>query len=43
MLHATAILQKNLYNTKASLEVLVADLQFLRDQVTIAQVLLILL
>ncbi|KAE8076654.1 hypothetical protein FH972_015290 [Carpinus fangiana] len=35
---ATALLQKNLDNAKASLEVLVADLQFLRDQVTITQV-----
>ncbi|XP_027119529.1 probable prefoldin subunit 3 [Coffea eugenioides] len=35
---ATALLQKNLENAKASLEVLVADLQFLRDQVTITQV-----
>ncbi|KAJ6432095.1 hypothetical protein OIU84_019366 [Salix udensis] len=34
----TALLQKNLDNAKASLEVLVADLQFLRDQVTITQV-----
>ncbi|RVW69382.1 putative prefoldin subunit 3 [Vitis vinifera] len=37
---ATALLQKNLENAKASLEVLVTDLQFLRDQVTITQVLL---
>lgn len=35
---ATALLQTNLENAKASLEVLVADLQFLRDQVTITQV-----
>ncbi|KAB1201602.1 putative prefoldin subunit 3 [Morella rubra] len=35
---AIALLQKNLDNAKASLEVLVADLQFLRDQVTITQV-----
>ncbi|CAK9145675.1 unnamed protein product [Ilex paraguariensis] len=35
---AAALLQKNLENAKASLEVLVADLQFLRDQVTITQV-----
>ncbi|KAK9288377.1 hypothetical protein L1049_016831 [Liquidambar formosana] len=35
---ASALLQKNLENAKASLEVLVADLQFLRDQVTITQV-----
>ncbi|XP_022849336.1 probable prefoldin subunit 3 isoform X2 [Olea europaea var. sylvestris] len=35
---AMALLQKNLENAKASLEVLVADLQFLRDQVTITQV-----
>ncbi|XP_021686779.2 prefoldin subunit 3 isoform X2 [Hevea brasiliensis] len=34
---ATALLQKNFNNAKASLEVLVADLQFLRDQVTITQ------
>ncbi|KAL0457516.1 UNVERIFIED_CONTAM: putative prefoldin subunit [Sesamum latifolium] len=34
---ATTLLQKNLENAKASLEVLVADLQFLRDQVTITQ------
>ncbi|KAF2312723.1 hypothetical protein GH714_039762 [Hevea brasiliensis] len=32
-----ALLQKNFNNAKASLEVLVADLQFLRDQVTITQ------
>ncbi|KAK3430496.1 hypothetical protein EUGRSUZ_E01978 [Eucalyptus grandis] len=38
MLQATALLQKNLENTKASLEVLVAHIQFLRDQVTITQV-----
>lgn len=41
MVQATALLQKNLENAKASLEVLVADLQFLRDQVTITQVVLI--
>ncbi|CAH1440265.1 prefoldin subunit 3 [Lactuca sativa] len=35
---ATSLLQKNLENAKASLEVLVGDLQFLRDQVTITQV-----
>ncbi|KAI3871825.1 hypothetical protein MKW92_026305 [Papaver armeniacum] len=35
---ARALLQKNLDNAKASLEVLIADLQFLRDQVTITQV-----
>ncbi|XP_077218336.1 prefoldin 3 [Tasmannia lanceolata] len=35
---ANSLLQKNLENAKASLEVLVADLQFLRDQVTITQV-----
>ncbi|XP_010524739.1 PREDICTED: probable prefoldin subunit 3 isoform X2 [Tarenaya hassleriana] len=35
---ATALLEKNLENAKASLEVLVGDLQFLRDQVTITQV-----
>ncbi|KAL3812261.1 hypothetical protein ACJIZ3_013529 [Penstemon smallii] len=35
---ATTLLQKNLENAKGSLEVLVADLQFLRDQVTITQV-----
>ncbi|KAJ6848231.1 putative prefoldin subunit 3 [Iris pallida] len=35
---AEALLRKNLENAKASLEVLVADLQFLRDQVTITQV-----
>lgn len=43
MVQATTLLQKNLDNAKASLEVLVADLQFLRDQVTITQVLLMLL
>lgn len=37
-MQAIALLQKNLDNAKASLEVLVADLQFLRDQVTITQV-----
>ncbi|KAK3430505.1 hypothetical protein EUGRSUZ_D01580, partial [Eucalyptus grandis] len=35
---ATTLLKKKLENAKASLEVLVADLQFLRDQVTITQV-----
>ncbi|KAK4773150.1 hypothetical protein SAY87_028169 [Trapa incisa] len=35
---ATDLLQKNLQNAKASLEVLLTDLQFLRDQVTITQV-----
>ncbi|KAK9080043.1 hypothetical protein SSX86_001718 [Deinandra increscens subsp. villosa] len=35
---ANTLLQNNLENAKASLEVLVADLQFLRDQVTITQV-----
>ncbi|MCL7051877.1 hypothetical protein MKW94_002841, partial [Papaver nudicaule] len=35
---ASALLQKNLDNAEASLEVLIADLQFLRDQVTITQV-----
>ncbi|WRX19696.1 Prefoldin alpha-like - like 3 [Theobroma cacao] len=35
---ATTLLKKNLDNAKASLEVLIADLQFLRDQVTITQV-----
>uniref|UniRef100_A0A0D9Y0E9 Prefoldin subunit 3 n=1 Tax=Leersia perrieri TaxID=77586 RepID=A0A0D9Y0E9_9ORYZ len=35
---ANALLKKNLENAKASLEVLVADLQFLRDQQTITQV-----
>ncbi|GAB2265704.1 Prefoldin subunit 3 [Dionaea muscipula] len=35
---ADALLQKNLENAKASLDVLVADLQFLRDQVTVTQV-----
>ncbi|KAF5452241.1 hypothetical protein F2P56_027263 [Juglans regia] len=34
---ATALLQKNLDNAKASLEVVDADLQFLRDQATITQ------
>lgn len=38
MVQAITLLQKNLENAKASLEVLVADLQFLRDQVTITQV-----
>ncbi|KAJ3687451.1 hypothetical protein LUZ61_016615 [Rhynchospora tenuis] len=35
---ANALLKKNLENAKASLAVLVADLQFLRDQETITQV-----
>lgn len=35
---ANTLLQNNLENAKASLEVLIADLQFLRDQVTITQV-----
>ncbi|MBA0848677.1 hypothetical protein Goshw_005491, partial [Gossypium schwendimanii] len=35
---ATLLLKKNLENAKASLEVLIADLQFLRDQVTVTQV-----
>ncbi|XP_042516914.1 probable prefoldin subunit 3 [Macadamia integrifolia] len=35
---AVSLLQKNLENARASLEVLVGDLQFLRDQVTVAQV-----
>ncbi|XP_010558452.1 PREDICTED: probable prefoldin subunit 3 [Tarenaya hassleriana] len=35
---ATTLLKNNLENAKASLKVLVADLQFLRDQVTITQV-----
>ncbi|KAK1277074.1 putative prefoldin subunit 3 [Acorus gramineus] len=35
---ANALLQKNLENANGSLEVLVGDLQFLRDQVTITQV-----
>ena len=38
MSQANALLKKNLENAKASLEVLVADLQFLRDQQTITQV-----
>jgi hypothetical protein len=38
LLQANALLKKNLENAKASLEVLVADLQFLRDQQTITQV-----
>ncbi|XP_039169007.1 uncharacterized protein LOC108959046 isoform X4 [Eucalyptus grandis] len=37
---ATTLLQNNLENAKSSLEVLVADLNFLRDQVTIIQALL---
>ncbi|GMP86391.1 hypothetical protein CsSME_00039182 [Camellia sinensis var. sinensis] len=37
-MQATDLLQKNLENARASLEVLVTDLQFLRDQVTITQV-----
>ncbi|KAK3430504.1 hypothetical protein EUGRSUZ_D01577 [Eucalyptus grandis] len=36
--NATTLLQKNLENAKAGLEVLVADLQFLLDQVTITQI-----
>ncbi|KAK4775813.1 hypothetical protein SAY87_023774 [Trapa incisa] len=35
---ATDLLQKNLQNAKVSLEVLLTDLQFLRDQATINQV-----
>ncbi|KAI4334997.1 hypothetical protein L6164_013687 [Bauhinia variegata] len=35
---ANDLLKKNLDNAKASLEVLITDLQFLRDQVTITQV-----
>ncbi|KAJ4954835.1 hypothetical protein NE237_011618 [Protea cynaroides] len=35
---AVALLQKNLENARASLEVLVGDLQFVRDQVTVTQV-----
>ncbi|CAL5324850.1 unnamed protein product [Camellia sinensis] len=35
---ATKLLQMNLENARASLEVIVADLQFLRDQVTFTQV-----
>ncbi|KAK6160962.1 hypothetical protein DH2020_004343 [Rehmannia glutinosa] len=35
---ASTLLQKNLENAKASLQVLVPDLQLLRDQVTITQV-----
>ncbi|CAO2821467.1 unnamed protein product [Amaranthus hypochondriacus] len=35
---ANTLLQNNLENAKASLDVLVGDLQFLRDQVTITQV-----
>ncbi|KAL0916298.1 hypothetical protein M5K25_013796 [Dendrobium thyrsiflorum] len=35
---ANELLKKNLENAKASLEVLIADLQFLRDQVTVTQV-----
>jgi len=38
MSQANTLLKKNLENAKASLEVLVADLQFLRDQQTITQV-----
>lgn len=41
LVQATSLLQKNLENAKASLEVLVADLQFLRDQVTITQVIFV--
>ena len=40
-MQATSLLKKNLENAKASLEVLIADLQFLRDQVTITQVVLL--
>ncbi|CAN8265492.1 unnamed protein product [Cochlearia groenlandica] len=35
---AAALLKNNLENAKASLEVLVSDLHFLRDQVTVTQV-----
>ncbi|KAI3839376.1 hypothetical protein MKX03_032658 [Papaver bracteatum] len=35
---ASALLQENLDNANTSIEVLIADLQFLRDQVTIIQV-----
>ncbi|KAL9260024.1 Prefoldin subunit 3-like protein [Drosera capensis] len=35
---AKDLLQKNLENARASLDVLIADLQFLRDQVTVTQV-----
>jgi hypothetical protein len=38
ILQANALLKKNLENAKGSLEVLIADLQFLRDQQTITQV-----
>lgn len=38
LVQATALLQKNLDNAKASLEVVDANLQFLRDQATITQV-----
>lgn len=41
LVQATSLLQKNLENAKASLDVLVTDLQFLRDQVTVTQVLLV--
>ncbi|KAL9254977.1 Prefoldin subunit 3-like protein, partial [Drosera capensis] len=34
---AKDLLQKNLENARASLDVLIADLQFLRDQVTVTQ------
>jgi hypothetical protein len=37
-LQANALLKKNLENAKGSLEVLICDLQFLRDQQTITQV-----
>jgi hypothetical protein len=37
-LQANALLKKNLENAKGSLEVLIGDLQFLRDQQTITQV-----
>lgn len=39
LVQATGLLQReNLQNAKASLEVLIADLQFLQDHVTITQV-----
>lgn len=41
VVQAAAMLKKNLENAKASLEVVIADLQFLRDQVTITQVILV--
>lgn len=37
-MQATTLLQNNLENAKASLQVLVTDLHFLRDQVNITQV-----